>query len=317
MEKTQVNILFLGGAKKVSLAERFIEAGRKLGLDVQIFSYELNKEIPIGKIAKVIVGLKWHDTQIYDDLLKAITDHDIHILIPIVDPSVLIAAKLKKMNKNIFIPVSSYEVCKIFFDKVRAHNTLLNKRYNIPSNQTDNFPLIAKPRNGSASKGLIKLNNSKDWEWFVGNYEPDNYLIQKYINAIEYTVDCFVDSKFSGSIAIPRQRLEIVGGDVIKTRIDLDKEIISTSKKILYDFNLLGPVTIQFLKEKETSKCFIMEINPRFGGGVIASIEAGADICKMVLEDYYSGLVKYNINVKDRLLMVRSFRESFYYENDN
>ena len=37
MNDKKINILFLGGAKRVSIAERFIEAGKTLGFEVSIF----------------------------------------------------------------------------------------------------------------------------------------------------------------------------------------------------------------------------------------------------------------------------------------
>ena len=39
---------------------------------------------------------------------------------------------------------------------------------------------------------------------------------------------------------------------------------------------LLGPLTIQFFK-KSNGDVYLLEINPRFGGGVPLSFEAGAD----------------------------------------
>ena len=44
-EKKEINILFLGGAKRVSLARKVIAAGEKLGVRVNIFSYELSPEV--------------------------------------------------------------------------------------------------------------------------------------------------------------------------------------------------------------------------------------------------------------------------------
>ena len=53
----KLNILFLGGGKRTSLAERFLESGRKMNLKVNIFSYEISNEVPINSMAKIIVIL--------------------------------------------------------------------------------------------------------------------------------------------------------------------------------------------------------------------------------------------------------------------
>ena len=52
----KINIMFLGGAKRVSLAEHFIKSGKRLGREVRIFSYELSSDCPIASIGKVVVG---------------------------------------------------------------------------------------------------------------------------------------------------------------------------------------------------------------------------------------------------------------------
>ena len=54
-----------------------------------------------------------------------------------------------------------------------------------------------------------------------------------------------------------------------------------------------------------------MEINPRFGGGVITTIQAGGDIPSMIINDYLN--IK-NIPVKSwtqNLMMMRANREFF------
>ena len=61
------NILFLGGGKRVSLAQRFIKAGKQLNLKTNVFAYELEKDLPFKCIGKVIQGKKWKDDHIYDD----------------------------------------------------------------------------------------------------------------------------------------------------------------------------------------------------------------------------------------------------------
>ena len=55
----KIRILFLGGAKRVSMAEKFISAGHRVGIEVEIFSYELSREVPIASIAGILTGLRW------------------------------------------------------------------------------------------------------------------------------------------------------------------------------------------------------------------------------------------------------------------
>ena len=60
-----------------------------------------------------------------------------------------------------------------------------------------------------------------------------------------------------------------------------------------------------------------MEINPRLGSGVVASIEAGADVCLNILNEYLEIPNDFNYSWKENLLMVRAYREFYFYANNN
>ncbi len=118
-----INILFLGGARRTSFAERLILSGQKLNLNVNIFSYELTCDIPLITIAKeIIIGKRWNDPQLLEHLAQIIREKEIKILLPFVDPAVEILARFKKYanDEELFIPVSDVETARTFFDKKMA-----------------------------------------------------------------------------------------------------------------------------------------------------------------------------------------------------
>ena len=79
---------------------------------------------------------------------------------------------------------------------------------------------------------------------------------------------------------VPRERLEVRDGEVNKSRVVLDDGIIALSKKVVESMKLegkvRGPLTVQCFKTKDGS-LKMLEINPRFGGGVPLSFASGAD----------------------------------------
>ncbi|MBN8703420.1 MAG: ATP-grasp domain-containing protein [Bacteroidetes bacterium] len=310
-----INILFLGGAKRISIAEKFIEAGKSHNKKVSIFSYELSKEVPISGIAQIIVGLKWNDIKVIEHLKSTIKKNNIHIVIPFVDPATVVAAKLKsELDSNlVFIPVPNEDECTIFFDKVKANSWFENSKIPVPPTlPRSSFPIIAKPRLGSASKGIQVLHSKIEYAKFISTTKKENFLFQKYIEATEYSVDCYVSPKTQKIISIvPRKRLEVSGGEVTKTITIKNTKIISISKNILLKSKLTGPITIQFLEELKTKNIVVMEINPRLGGGAPASIAAGANIPLYVLNDYLGIKTKPNNNWKKNLLMLRAYRETY------
>ena len=310
MENKILNILFLGGAKRVSIAEKFINEGKIRGVNLNIFSYELDENVPISIVAKIIVGLKWNDKNIYTDLLKVSLNNEINIIIPFLDFSTLIAARLKDMIefKNIFIPVSNEDTCSLFFDKHLANRWCIENKVNVPSN-INNYPLIAKPINGSASKGLIIIQNSEELKNLKNRKK---YLLQKFIEGKEYSVDIYRSTSNNKIISIvPRIRLETQGGESIKSITVKDQSIIDYSREIIEKTNLIGPITLQFIQDRQTKVLYYMEINPRFGGAVLNSIFAGANSPAYILNEYYNIENNNNENWTDRFLMLRRFSENY------
>jgi carbamoyl-phosphate synthase large subunit len=312
----EINILFIGGAKRVSLGERFIKAGARRNCKINIYSYELAKEVPIAELATVIVGLKWKDSELYNHLKSVVINLKIDTIIPFVDPAIEVTSKLAELFPNLYIPISKEEINRIMFDKILANEWFLENKFPVPL-KGDEFPLIAKPSKGSASRGIIILNDLCDIDYFNSKNQKEDFLLQKFIFGTEYTSDCYISKSGKIISVVPRKRLEVTSGEATKTITVRDTEIIEMSKEILIRGSFLGPITIQFIRDNITSITYIMEINPRFGGGVLASIEAGADSTQVLIDELLSLPIAENNEWKENLIMTRSFRETYFYANNN
>lgn len=314
-----INVLFLGGAKRVSLGRHFIETGKQLGYSVKLFSYELDKKVPIASIATVLLGKRWRDNNVVEDLLQVIKEYSINIILPFVDPAIEIAAIIKQRCTNVFVPTCGENICLIMFDKKKSEEWFISKNIPIPPSYSINdikeYPLIIKPRNGSASKGIKIIENESELK-AVGNIE--DYVIQKFIkDHNEYTVDCYIDKDGDIVSIVPRVRLVVAGGEVMNSKTIRNSFLIRVSTNILNSGLFRGPVTIQFIEDKLTNHFFVMEINPRLGGGVITSIAAGANIPLYILQEYFGKKPLSCNDWKDETLMVRYFDEVVFYADNN
>lgn len=305
-----INILFLGGAKRVSVAETFISAGQQLGKTVRIFSYELSEQVPIAFVGQIIVGLRWNDPAILSHLNDTIAQHDIQIVIPFLDPATLIASQLNQEGK-VFIPISSEEACSVFFNKIKANDWFLQQNFPVPV-VTDSLPIIAKPAFGSASKGIMVLKTAEEKAYFNQTFPTAEYLVQRFVDGVEYSADCYVSPR-TGDIlcVVPRKRLEVTAGEVTQTITQKNTHLMALCRDMLQKSGLRGPITIQFLEEKATGNFYFMEVNPRFGGGVMAAVGAGANIPLYILQDYLGIPQEPQTDWTDNLLMLRTYRE-FY-----
>ncbi|MBL7813063.1 MAG: ATP-grasp domain-containing protein [Bacteroidetes bacterium] len=315
MSSAPVHILFLGGAKRVSLAEHLIQSGKEKGIPVHIYSYELNKEVPISETATILEGRRWADPGLLAHLEKCIRDHQIRMVIPFVDPATVVASELKKRIPELFIPASPAEISRLFFSKIKTQKWCIENHIPVPQETQSEFPLIAKPDAGSASKGIEILTDQNALVLFLESHSGEEYLIQKYVRATEYTVDAY-RSITDGTICymVPRIRLEVQGGEAIKSRTVRYPEMEELSRKIIEKAGLYGAITLQFLEENGSRQIYFMEVNPRFGGGVVTGLGAGLDIFNCLLTDA-AGEPGKEQSWEDNVLMMRRFKEIYIHAN--
>lgn len=313
-----MNILLLGGARRVAVAEKLTRACAQFGEDAKLFSYELMTEVPIAIVAEVIVGKKWGDPDVVDDIIKVTREHEIDIILPFVDGAIEVAAKVsRKLRDEVFIPVPAPGLAETMFDKVVAARAFAEAGIPIPKTYTAlnaEMPAIAKPRHGSASRG-IKVFRTVEALMHLDNLS--DYLVQEYIeNNREYTVDCYVSQLGEVLVTVPRIRIEVMGGEVTRTMTTRHPEIMKMATDILNKFPFRGPVTLQFLEDLDSHRITLMEINPRLGGGVVCSIYAGAPILDYIIQEAKGLTPKPCDDWTDKTLMARYMKEAIFFLNN-
>ncbi|MDO4335239.1 MAG: ATP-grasp domain-containing protein [Bacteroidales bacterium] len=312
----KINILMLGGARRVSMAELFKRSGERIGREVNIVSYELMEQVPIALVAKVVVGLRWSDPNVVPDIVRVAREYEIDIILPFVDGAIEIASKVKQHLPEVFIPVGDFETNRTMFDKVEAAKAFEAAGIPIPKTYSvinAKMPAIAKPRKGSASRG-IKIFNSLDELMHLENLS--DYLVQEYIdNRDEYTVDCYVSQKGEILTVVPRVRLEVMGGEVTRTITCRNATLDRLSRDVIEKFKLRGPVTLQFIHDIDRNRFLLMEVNPRLGGGVVCSIYAGAPIPDYILDESRGITLKACDDWAYNTLMARYQKEAIFYES--
>ncbi len=311
----KTTILMLGGARRVSLADLFKESGRRLGIDVEIVAYELTRHVPIALAGEVVEGLKWSDPKVVDDIAEVVKSHEVNIILPFVNGAVEVASQCKERIPGVFVPVSDYSVTSRIFDKVEAAKVFKDNGFPIPRTYSiinNEMPAIVKPRKGGSSRGIRIFYDVED---LMHLENLDSYIIQEYIeNAKEYTVDCYIDHKGEILATVPRERIEVMGGEVNRTRTCRIDRIIEMSREVIKKLKLTGCVTLQFLYDAKSDRYLLMELNPRLGGGVICSIFAGAPITDYILCESMGRQLTPCDDWKSRVLMARYMKEAIFYE---
>lgn len=306
-------ILMLGGARRVSMADLLKRAGERIGHEVKIVSYELSTDVPIALAGKVVTGKKWGDPDCVADIVDVCDRYGVDIILPFVDGAIEVAARCKEYLPEVFIPVSDAGLAARMFDKIEAATAFEEAGLPIPQTYTAltaDLPAIAKPRHGSASRGIKVFHNMDD---LMHLENLQDYLIQEYVeHKREYTVDCYVSQSGEILLTVPRLRIEVMGGEVTRTKTVRNEELIGMSREVLEKFAFRGPVTLQFLEDTDSGRFMLMEINPRLGGGVVCSIYAGAPFTDYLLRESLHMRVRPSDDWNDNTLMARYFAEAIF-----
>lgn len=312
----KINIMMLGGARRVSMAELFKRSGERIGREVNIISYELMEQVPIALVGKVVVGLRWSNPNVVSDIVRVAKEYEVDIILPFVSGAIEIASKVRHHLPEVFIPVGDFETSRKMFDKIEAAKAFDKAGIPIPktySALTAKMPAIAKPRKGSASRG-IKIFHTLDELMQLENLS--DYLVQEYIeNKDEYTVDCYVSQKGEILTVVPRVRLEVMGGEVTRTITCRNASLDKLSRQVIETFKLRGPITLQFLHDLDRNRYLLMEVNPRLGGGVVCSIYAGAPITDYIIDESRGITLNPCDDWAYNTLMARYQKEAIFYES--
>ena len=140
-------------------------------------------------------------------LFEIIAKHNIGILMPSSGYDIYHFSKNKGklLERGVLAVVSDEGVMEKCRDKMETF-TFLSRKFALPFTTADpdkirEFPLIAKPRYGKGSKGIVKIDNEDDLKYVQS--KNDNLIFQEYLPGTEYTIDVLSDLDGGPIIAVP------------------------------------------------------------------------------------------------------------------
>lgn len=302
-------VLFVGGGRRVELAKNFWDHG------YDVYSYELNREVPISSIAEVIVGKEFFDQDFSRDIRDVVSERKIDLIVPLQDTATFV---LSGMNDIGLFEDAKYlgpsrEVSGICYDKSLFEKECLKICPNLyPVIFPNDYPIIAKPVFGWGSRGIFVINSTKEKEEFESTHDIKQYVYQRYISGKEYSVDAYFNKQRECVDAVPRERIRVAGGEVISSKTVKNKVLSTYTSDIGELFGIFGPANFQYIKD-EYGNFNIFEINCRFAGGMTLSMYAGFDMISLVGKDLFGDKCNYKVNSWEKeILMERSYRDHFF-----
>lgn len=286
----EYRILFTGVGRRVELIQAFRQSAFRLGVTLKVYGADTRSDAPALAYCdyhRPVCGMK--DEGYIAQLVAICSDDAIDLLIPTIDTDLQVLANALSEFEAVGtrVLVSGPEMIAKCRDKnvtaefFRICGLLAPKTVNSVDDYDGPFPCFVKPKDGSSSIGAHRADDIVDLRAFA--LQLDEYVVQPFVKGDEYTVDVFCDFDGRPITVVPRRRLAVRSGEVLKTRIDLDERIIRECNQLIEAFKPCGPITVQLIRDADTGEDWYIEINPRFGGGAPLSMLAGADSAEHVL----------------------------------
>lgn len=315
-------VLFLNAGRRVELIRAFRDALHRLGLRWRIIASDVQGSAAALYAADLAVLLPRSRDAAFSEALYGLCEAQrIRLIVPTIDPDLEPLATLKSSlsERGVYALVSDADAIRHCRDKVGT--AALLARAGLPAIATLDelearqgpFPLYVKPRMGSSSVDSFRADTVADLDYLL-RHVP-NPIIQPFIPGDEYTVDVFRTDSGRVLPAVPRLRLKVRAGEVSVARVCRDPELERIAGDVASAVNLIGPGNVQIRRGSKGT--FVLEINPRFGGGSPLGIKAGA-----LLADWSLMLAlgtepsAESVKIEDRLVMLRYDSSTFLSEGD-
>ena len=246
-------------------------------------------------------------------IASIIKKHKIRLVVPLIDIDIKKLSKnvdiINKLNAILISP--PYKIVNNISDKYKLYKFLIKNDFCVPKTYISKndflsdlkkkkikFPIMLKPRYGTSSILTTKAKNLSELELFykylmkkIGHqyFNERNHrkkiIIQEYIEGTEYGLDLLNSIGKNYHSHLLKEKIKMRDGETEICKIS-NKNILNMCKNIseLILHNFL--VDIDMIEMNK--KFYIIDINPRIGGGYPFTHTAGFDMIKYLLKQIYS-----------------------------
>ena len=270
-----MNILLtsVGCVGYVGLIKAFKEAGCK------VFGVDCDKDAVGFNFCDGFSLVPHGDSDDYiDKILEACSAHEIDLIIPSSDNEILRIGEyretLQTIGAKVILPSNrSLDIChdkSVFYEFLSKWDIVHPKVRDLLGIE---FPAIRKPKIGKGSIGVSKITEANDWcPSNLGTGE----LVQDFISGDEYTVDILANENSTILSIVQRKRILVDSGISVQAEVVEDDEGKLVCSELNNRLEMIGMYCVQYIKND--TGIYVLEVNPRFGGGSILSLKADPTI---------------------------------------
>jgi carbamoyl-phosphate synthase large subunit len=281
-------ILLSSAGRRVALLQLLRADALALGLKPLMIATDLHPAFSAACAAAdlAIAVPPATDPAFADSIAEICRAQGVRLLVPTIDPELApiaaIAQRLREAGTHVNISApSAIAIARDKLATARALGTdappsaLPSEILAAPGRW--NFPLLAKPRDGSASAGVRRLSSIDEVRAL-----SDNCVIQQLLAGAEFTVNLFI-AEGRTLAAVPHLRREVRAGEVAKAITLRHPKVAAIARRLPGAVpGLAGALCFQAIETTAGPK--LIEVNARFGGGFPLAHRAGAPFTRWLIE---------------------------------
>lgn len=213
-------------------------------------------------------------------IVNSFTKPDILVLNGAHDDECLSESYYKAMiiKQGVNVIGQSLEVCEICYDKLETKKFFI--KHNFPTVRTiiepkeEDFPLVLKPFNAWAGKGIKIIHTDYQLNSIKKNMNDQRYYLEPFIQGIEMSVQVIKFQEkyivcppvYKGSTTTemihPLKKLRIFPNP---WNIHINQKLIDLASEIAKKLNIEGVIDIEFILADQ-NEIYVSEINSRLSG---------------------------------------------------
>lgn len=234
------------------------------------------------------------DEKVYvDELSKLCLSRDIGIVIPVIDPEIFILSRYRDemLRRGINVIVSDQRVLDICYDKLRMNEFLAANGFLVPATYATledflaghaegrtAFPVIVKPVYGSGSVETSIVDNPEK----LKSLFHDGLIIQELLQGTEHGCDVFNTFGKEPVRCVVKRKISMRSGETDKSLTVENHRLQQLGIDLARKLGHVG--NLDFDVFDTANGPYVIDMNPRFGGGYPATHAAGCNLLELLVK---------------------------------
>ena len=216
---------------------------------------------------------------------------NIDVILPLQEEELMLISENKHTFEegNILTVISDYRIVELCKDKFSLNDYLVKNGVSaVPTylctelsyRTFENRDYFVKPRYGAGSVDAFRIKSLESLKWMQEEIKEE-LIVQPALNGKEYGVNIYVDM-LSGELTdiFIMEKLRMRSGETEKSISVKNKDIAAVIEKLVGLLKMRGPIDIDIMEQD--GQYYILEINPRFGGGYPHTHECGVKFTTLI-----------------------------------